>query len=130
MRTKGQIRGAKSKGSQFEMDCEYSLQQYYHDCYRTHERGYIKQYDIYSEQSKSVFECKCHKSMSYTQAKKYFLKLQSLSEGNRPYLIYKTNQQPILVMYSDAFIKVTEFTNLWGEFKKHPKTRKIISKFI
>ena len=43
------VRAAKSKGSQFEMNCEASLQQRYPDCYRTHERGYIMQYDLKSD---------------------------------------------------------------------------------
>ena len=56
VRTKGQIRSAKSKGSAFEYDCEYSLQQVFGNTYRTHERGYVMQYDLRTDIYKKVFE--------------------------------------------------------------------------
>lgn len=123
VRTKGQIRGAKSKGSQFEMDVEASLQQKYPDCFRTHERGYVQQYDLKSDKEQFAVECKRLKGISWNQAKKYFHKLMTVKPTNyEPLLIFKANQQPVLVMFMDETysISVKEFENYFGvPFIKH-----------
>ncbi len=122
MRTKGQIRGAKSKGAQMEMDVEASLQQLWPDCYRTHERGFQKQFDLQSNSGEIVVEVKFHKSISWNQAKKYFHKLITVKPTDyEPYLIFKSNQQPVLVMcLCKKGIMVVEFENMFGiPFIKH-----------
>jgi len=132
------VRSAKSKGSQFEYDCQHSLGKIYPEIYRTSERGFQLQYDL--ECDEAVFECKRLKSMSWNQAKKFFYKLvsklpeSSLELGKKvipqktPYLLFKSNQQPCLVMYFNAIenrIQVTEFERAFNTpFEKHPSTRK------
>lgn len=131
VRTKGQIRSAKSKGAQFEMDTEASLQQIYPECYRTHERGYVMQYDLRDDECEIVYECKFHKSMPWNKAKKYFLKLESLApEDYESVLIYKSNQQPVLIMYRHwTKIKVCEFEQHYGvPFIKHKPIKRGIKK--
>jgi len=122
------VRSAKNKGSQFEMDSEASLQQLYSDCFRTHERGYISEYDLQSKLEKKSFECKRLKSMSWNQAKSYLEKLIKRSpEGYKGYLLFKSNQQPCLVMQfgKDNHLIVMEFEDLFGvPFIKHQSTRK------
>ena len=127
------VRSARSKGSQFEMDCEYSLQQFFPDAYRTHERGYIQQYDIISHEGKVVFECKRLKGLSWNEATKTWKKLQEVApEGYQPFLLFKGNRQPCLVMYTDgAGLCVTTFEVEFGRpFIKHPSTRAIVKKEV
>jgi len=136
------VRAAKAKGSAFEYDCQHSLSKIHPEIYRTSERGFQLQYDL--ECDTAVFECKRLKSMSWNQAKKYFVKLvdklpeSKLELGKKftpqkiPYLLFKSNQQPCLVMYFNPIenrIQVTEFESGFGvPFEKHPSTRKAFSK--
>jgi len=108
-RTKGQIRGSKSKGNQWEMDVEASLQQKYPICYRTHDRGFIKQYDLEDKDNHLAVECKSLRGISWNQAKKFWHKLDKVApEGYHRYLIFKSNQQPPLVMYQQGDGMVVE----------------------
>ena len=120
-------RTAKNKGAQFEYDCQYSLKDTYTDIYRTSERGFQLQYDLRSDKGEAVFECKRLKGLSWNQAVKYFKKLQDKSPKDyKCYLLFKSNQQPCLVMHQDDCtdsIYVVRFDSLFGEFKKHPSTR-------
>lgn len=122
---------AKSKGSQFEYDCQYSLSKLYPEIWRTSERGFQLQYDL--EDRYNVYECKRLKSMSWNQAKKFFIKLDREcpkdEDGDKkfPFLLFKSNRQPCLVMYfdGDMSIAVKEFGEFFGvPFEKHPSTRK------
>ena len=121
------VRSAKAKGSSFEYDCQHSLNQRMHDVWRTSERGFQLQYDL--EDSSSIYECKRLKSMSWNQAKKFFYKLKEISipKGKSPWLLFKSNRQPCLVMFEDTYevLSVVEFKDAFGcDFEKHPSTRK------
>ena len=126
-RTKSQIRNSKARGSCFEYDCQESLQAIYPDIYRTSERGFQLQYDLRTDMAKIVWECKRLKGMSWNQAKKFLLKLQGKApEGYYSYLLFKSNQQPCLVMYmtNDKKFFVTTFENEFNTpFIKHTSTR-------
>lgn len=123
------VRAAKAKGSSFEYDCQHSLKAIYPDIYRTSERGFQLQYDL--ECDKAVFECKRLKSMSWNQAVKFFEKLESkCPEGKEPYLLFKSNRQPCLVMSrtywseEDHWPVVMEFEKQFRTpFEKHTSTR-------
>lgn len=123
------VRSAKSKGSQFEYDCQYSLSKLYPEIYRTSERGFQLQYDL--ECDTRVFECKRLKSMSWNQAVKFYLKLEGKTpKGKYPVLLFKSNQQPCLAMYranmqvSNIIIVGTFEDVFMTTFEKHPSTRK------
>ncbi len=123
------IRTAKNKGRAFERDCEYSLQQKYTDCYMTHEKGYILEYDLKCDSGKFVAECKRLKSISWNHAKEIFLKLsKNAPEGYGHYLLFKSNNQPCLVMYWGAYerVMIQEFDFCFGvPLLKHPSTKKV-----
>ena len=122
------VRSAKSKGSQFEYDCQYSLSKLYPEIYRTSERGFQLQYDL--ECNTAVFECKRLKGMSWNQALKFFTKLlERAPDGKDIYLLFKSNRQPCLVMYfnNQGDIIISTFETCFGNnipFEKHPSTRK------
>lgn len=118
------VRTAKIKGSAFEYDCQYSISKIMPEIYRTSERGFQLQYDL--ESNTAVFECKRLKAISWNQAKKYWLKLaEKAPEGKVPYLLFKSNRQPCLVMFDDGVLKVMEFEDVFATpFEKHPSTRK------
>jgi len=122
------VRAAKSKGSQFEYDCQHSLKAIYPEIYRTSERGFQLQYDL--ECDGAVFECKRLKGMNWNQAKKYFIKLLSKTPKKGlvfkySFLLFKSNQQPCLVMYfADDIFTVRTFEDVFCvPFEKHPSTR-------
>ena len=116
----------KSKGSQFEMNCRYSLFKVMPSIIRLGSEGFQLQYDL--ESDTSVFECKRLKGMSWNQAVKFFIKLETKSPfGKKPYLLFKSNRQPCLVMYKDdkSQITVKRFEDVFNVmFEKHPSTRK------
>ncbi len=123
-------RTAKNKGASFEYDCLDSLRQIYERVYLTKELGYQEQYDIKIEFNKEEYvavECKFHRSMSWNKAKKLFNKLRTVSDKAIDWLlIYKTNQQPVLVMYNDqGHLTVREFSSYYHiPFIKHKSRRK------
>lgn len=120
------VRVAKSKGSQFEYDCQYSISKVCPEIYRTSERGFQLQYDL--EGNNQVIECKRLKGISWNQAKKFFEKLERVRpEEKTPLLLFKSNRQPCLVMYRSDFdiIEICDFESYFGvEFQKHPSTRR------
>ena len=139
VRSKTQIRNSKAKGSQFEYDVLESLQQIYPDMYLTSKQGFQQQYDLRDDNSCIVVECKRHKSISWNQAEKWFKKLRDKAPKQYEYyLIFKSNQQPVLVMYEtfdidegehNVFFKksilVEKFESYFGvPFKKHTPIRK------
>ena len=120
------VRAAKSKGSQFEMNCAYSLKAIYPDIRRPGPEGFQLQYDL--EAGYQVFECKRLKSLSWNQAEKFFTKLESVAPENKTaYLLFKSNRQPCLVMAREIILKVIrvfKFEDYFGiPFTKHPSTR-------
>jgi len=121
------VRAAKSKGSQFEYDCQYSLSKVFPDIYRTAERGFQMQIDLCSDEQETVFECKRLKAISWNQAKNFYLKLTDVTPTARNrYLLFQSNRQPCLVFYLDdnyGYL-IQEFENVFGtQFEKHPSTR-------
>lgn len=96
----------KSKGSQFEYECAENLQRLLPDTdvYLTKERGFKKQFDIELvdkdiPEKKTAIECKKHKSISWSQARKLLDKLiKATPEHDDHWLIFTYNRQPVLVM--------------------------------
>jgi hypothetical protein len=128
VRTKGQIRSAKSKGRMFERAVEASLKTILPGTYMTHEKGYVQQYDIQCDEGiLFVAECKRHKSISWNQAVKWFEKLEEVAPQDYiKYLIFKSNQQPVLVIrrFMDMIMCV-EFEKLFGiPFIKHEPVKR------
>jgi len=128
VRTKNQIRGSKSKGSQFEMGVRDSLIQLYPDILLTKQEGYISQYDVISKVDEIAIECKAHQSFSWNELTKLYEKLKEKApQGYICYLIFKANRQPVLVMTEtckDCYC-VEEFDNQFGKpFIKHVGVKK------
>ena len=123
------VRSAKQKGNAFEYDCQASLYPIYNLIYRTAERGFQRQYDLRDDRAGVVFECKRLKGISWSQAKKYFMKLVEKADvvGHNCYLLFKSNQQPCLVMYYNLQLEkvvVQEFNDVFNTpFVKHTSTR-------
>jgi len=116
-------RSAKTKGNQFEYSIRDSLKPIIHDIVLTKEEGYVSQYDLKSEKNFMAFECKKHRAISWSQAKKYFLKLEEkMPSGFKGFLCFQSNQQPCLVMsrLRNNFINVVEFQDIfYTPFIKH-----------
>lgn len=126
------VRAAKSKGSQFEYDCQYSLEQWTSlPVTRTSERGFCKQYDLAIghdlECPHIVIECKRLKGVSWNQMKKFYDKLVSVTpEESIKYLLFQSNRQPCLVFhktYQGYLIRPFEDVFFNAKFLKHPSTR-------
>lgn len=102
------ISNRKQKGSLFEYSVRDSLAQNYPDVLLTKQEGFAKQYDIFIPSAKIAIECKRHKSFSWNELEKYFVKLQRRIKENvldsdnsvyTSYLIFQGNHQPPLVMF-------------------------------
>lgn len=121
------VRTAKSKGSQFEYDCQYSLSEIYPDIYRTAERGFQRQFDLCSDNDEVVFECKRLKGISWNQLVKFYEKLVDVTPtAKERYLLFQSNRQPCLVFYLNKLNEyvIKEFYDVFNEFfEKHPSTR-------
>jgi hypothetical protein len=90
--------------------------------------GMYLMYDLRSDAHRCVVECKRHRSLSWAEAKKYWLKTQANApQGHTTYLLFKSNNQPCLVMFIGGYtggLEVTEFETLFGvPFIKHKSTR-------
>jgi hypothetical protein len=115
------------KGNPFERDCEYSLTAKYIDIKRTHETGYILQYDLVSNNDKIVWECKFHRHITWNEAVKYLDKLKKIApQGYQSVLLFKSNQQPCLVMTehntnNKVVMTFEDYYNL--PFQKHLSTK-------
>ena len=121
------VRTAKKKGNAFEYDVQYSLKSVFNDITLTKERGFQKEYDMYTDEGRAVIECKRLAGISWNKAKKFLDKLEALfPKGYKSYLIFKSNRQPCLVMTRDLAGEVTikTFDNYFGvRFVKHLSTR-------
>lgn len=119
------VRAAKSKGASFEYDVLHNIKKLYPNMYLTSKQGFQQQYDLRDDVDLTVVECKFHKSISWNQAKKWYDKL----ENHRPtpeykcLLVYKSNQQPPLMMFKigEQYF-CTEFSTVYG-WEKHLSTR-------
>lgn len=127
------VRAAKSKGSQFEYDCQYNLGKIcgWEDIYRTSERGFQLQYDLHIDDKytneKIAIECKRLKAISWNQAVKFYEKLITKTKDyDKRYLLFKPNRQPCLVLHLDDNCNyiIQTFESLFKvSFDKHPSTR-------
>lgn len=121
------VRTAKSKGSQFEYDVQYSLSKIYPDIYRTSERGFQRQYDLHSDNFKIAVECKRLKGISWNALRDFYINLAMKSKIKNCYVIFQCNRQPCLVFQfnvnTDSFM-IMDFEDTFGvPFLKHPSTR-------
>ena len=123
-----EVRNRKSKGSSFEYDVLESINQKYPNSYLTKQRGFQLQYDIQNDRYKFVIECKFHRTISWNEAEKLFNKLvDKKPDKYKPYLIFKTNRQPVLVMYQckHGLLHISKFEELFEvPFVKHKPIRK------
>lgn len=124
------VRTAKSKGNQFEYDCQASLNRIYSDIYRTSERGFQQQYDLRTEH-KLIFECKRLKGISWNQCINFYNKLKTrIPQGYACYLLFKSNNQPCLTFFeiqkeNKQIYAIQTFEDTFGvPFIKHESTRK------
>jgi|GEM_PF-2062739 len=115
---------AKKKGSQFEYDCQASLEQRYKEVYLTKERGFQRQFDIKIQLCNGfiAIECKRLKGISWNQLQKFYDKLVSKTpKGEDHYILFKSNFQPCLVFDGS---KIETFTSVFDvSFIKHKSTR-------
>jgi len=119
------MKSFRSKGSQFELDVAYNLSKVDTDVRRLYGEGQVLQYDI--ESKNYVVECKFHKSISWNEAMKYFLKLKEKTKNKNkiPLLIFKSNRQPVLVMFELHHIFVVKFEDFFHiKFESHLKAKK------
>ena len=126
VRSKNQIRGSKSKGAQFEYSVKDSLEHVFKDIVLTKELGFVRQYDLISKKHNIAIECKFHKSLSWNKCVKFFTKLEDKAKVfKKHYLIFKSNRQPVLVMYryyKDKSVRVCSFEDYFGvQFVTHAK---------
>jgi hypothetical protein len=111
-------RSAKNKGSKHELLVKDSLKPLWDDIQRYGGEGFAAQFDLSSEKYASLIECKFHAYLGWKELIRYFEKLVRIAAplGKTPYLIYKTNGQPVLVMYMDGsgITTVQEFASHFG----------------
>ena len=122
------IRTAKSKGSQYEMNCKASLMPIMPDIIRLGNEGYQAQFDLHSEAEKASFECKRLRGISWNQLLKFYQKLAKLRPDEEDvYLLFKSNHQPCLVFsfdYETTSYKIQTFEAVFETpFIKHESTR-------
>lgn len=131
------IRTAKQKGSCLEYDAAESLKPIFHDIYLTKQIGFQLQYDLKTDLGKAVFECKRLKAISWNQAETYLNKLAKVTPPNyKYYLLFKSNQQPCLIMYREdkqltdidytSIIKIMKFEDYFQTtFVKHIPIKRV-----
>lgn len=124
------VRNAKSKGSQFEYDCQASLQQVYKDVRLTKELGFQMQYDIKIQLRGApyeyyIIECKRHAKFSWNKLVKLYKKLKEKTPIALDYfLLFKPNRQPCLVFYYNGKYNISTFEDYFKvPFIKHKSTR-------
>ena len=127
-------RTAKVKGNQMEYNIQDSLKPIYPRILLRKELGFYEGYDLVDDEHKIAIEAKSHARFTWNELLKYWKKLcKNAPEGYIKYLIFKSNRQPILVMFeqfqgSDKIrgdLIVKEFEDLFGlPFIKHEPRRK------
>lgn len=118
------------KGTPYERNIEASLRQLYPDTRRTHEIGYILQYDIISDIGKKAIECKRIRGISWNQLIKFYKKLvQVAPKGYECYISFQCNHQPSLIFGVDETGKyyIRTFQDIFNvPFIKHIPTHRVI----
>lgn len=121
------LKTAKSKGSQFEMDAQWSLRTIFPDISRLGGEGQWREIDLESKESNAVFECKRHSGFSWNELVKYYEKLELRSpDAAERYVIFKANRQPTLVMTRTSVgLTIRLFEDMFGvSFEKHVPIKK------
>ncbi len=115
-------RSAKNKGSQMEIDSEHSLRATYPDIRRMGGEGQYLQYDLRTDEAKTVFECK-RRYLSWNELMKLYKKLSEVRpEGYNYYILFKGNFQPCLVFDGH---RIVTFSLFFGKsFIKHTPVRR------
>ena len=102
-RTRGQISSSKNKGSSFEYDVQYSLEQHedVKSVTRTAERGYQRQFDLLVNFNNNPFEtaieCKNHKQVTWNQLVKLYEMAESICFLMKYLLSHKNPERPICI---------------------------------
>lgn len=126
------VRTAKIKGSQFEYDCQHSLQNWTNNpVTRTSERGFQMQYDLRIDTDSDgpfLIECKRLAGISWNQLVKFYEKLESVTkheEKAKLYLLFQSNRQPCLVFHKlHGKYQIETFEDhFMTKFEKHKSTR-------
>lgn len=125
------VRSAKSKGSQFEYSCQYSLQQWTNKpVTRTSERGFQMQFDLKIGDEDGDYwavECKRLKGISWNQLVKFYEKLDKVTpETKYKFILFQSNRQPCLIFYKNfgGSYNIQTFEDYFlTPFQKHPSTR-------
>ena len=120
-------RSAKSKGSQWEMDSEYSLKALYPNIRRLGGEGQYRQIDLIDDVEEVAVECKRHHKFSWNELKGYLDKLEDRKpEGYMGFLVFREDRQPAKVMtYVNNVAMVALFEDLFVvPFVKHKSTRR------
>lgn len=94
----------RAKGNSFEYNIEASLKPIYPNIRCLERRGFVRQFDLLDEENKIVIECKFHKSLTWNELEGYFDKLWDKKPDTNytPYIVFKTNRQPVLVFYQNT----------------------------
>lgn len=120
------------KGNPFEYDTAYSLQQNNFEVNRIDDN--TKGIDLIAtgEEQTLFIECKFHQKFTWNELIKIFHKTfttsQSINREARPLLIFKSNQQPVLVMFLHTLgiPTIMEFKHYFKtEWSKRPKGYKL-----
>lgn len=118
------ITSAKIKGAQFEYDTEYSLKSVFPDIRALEKRGMPLGFDLISSEKEAVFECKCHKALTWRDLEKYYQHLvENTPTAKLQFLIFKLNSQPVLVFFREGdYPCIRKFEDVFGvPFQKRPK---------
>ena len=120
------------KGNPFEYDTAYSLQQAGYVVNRIDDN--TKGVDLIASINDLTFaiECKFHKKFSWNAIEKIFLKTEeyvktNLQEETITFFIFKSNQQPVLIMHRDlGDLVIQKFEDFFeAPWSKRPKGYKI-----
>ena len=124
----------KTKGLGFERNVQYSLIEGGYKAIRTGDNN-IAGVDVVATLNGIPYyiECKNHKAFSWNQLVKYYIKTEKFAKKTDysavPILVFKANQQPVLVMTLGHIkgYKVIEFDTYFGcEYQIRPKGHKFL----
>lgn len=132
-------RSARTKGSQFELECKDSLLPVFRDIQRYGGEGFVSQVDLVSKEYFVAIECKRWKDLGvhrWTKLCELYsnLVLKGSSMDYNPknfYLLFKPNNSPCLVLFMDDDLEfcVKEFSTFFGvPFLKRGKKNVAVTK--